>query len=131
MVNKHRVMIRIFGILFCLAALGRVVAICIRIITPVQGFPFITVSILILISLTQGIGFLLFKNWARLATLVVSLYSIISHIRYFFLLIRDVLKDIPVDPYFVTTHITVFIAMIFWAFMLYYLTRPKVKELFK
>lgn len=78
-----------------------------------------------------GRGLLLFKNWARIFTLVSSpLLSTLLFIVLFWML-PWICHVSTMSGIFVTMFLAKLGAIIFFFFILYYLTRPKVKEQFK
>jgi len=68
----------------------------------------------------SGIGLLLYKNWARIVSIMVAPLSVIC--LSWIMIINK--KDID-------TMITPTIGIIVFLFSIFYLTRPKVKEQFK
>lgn len=89
------------------------------------AFPFILASILI----AAGIGLFLFKKWSKTITVILFAvklpFLLLREVNYT-LLFLDTLRPASIKWLGVTT-----IQIILYAFLIYLLTRPKIKALFK
>jgi hypothetical protein len=78
-----------------------------------------------------GRGLLLFKNWARIFIMVSSPLLSISLFFVLWFIFSLVFRVYTMPGFFIVMFLTALSAIIFFLFILYYLTCPKIKELFE
>ena len=123
MEKKKPIGVTVFGIILLLSSVPFLFALLLT--GPRAGVFFIPLIAIPLICIITGVGLLKLKNWARMMTIFIS--PILSFI--FFTVPSEFLHDKL--PPAIAWSIVILEAGVISIGIIYYLTRPKVKEMFK